>query len=121
MRRIDQSLDEEIAEVEGRLAQRRAQLRLIAAEARSRVSIGSALPFALLGALALGFAASRYVRRPRPQPMAGGTRPKRLFGTIAAALLPPLVRPLQMVLAQWLAQRMSRPRERPGPEAGAGP
>jgi hypothetical protein len=39
MRRTDLSLDEEIAEIEGRLAQHLMQLRALAAEARSRMSV----------------------------------------------------------------------------------
>jgi hypothetical protein len=120
MRRSGLSLDEEIAEVEGRLSQRRAQLRLIAAEMRSRVNMRSALPVALIGALVVGFAASRFVRRPQRPAGVPRSRPTRLFGTLAAALLPPLIRPLQLAIAQWLTQRMSRPRARPEPEAGAG-
>jgi hypothetical protein len=106
MRRTDLSLDEEIAEVERRLAQQRAQLRLLVAEARSHFSARSTLPVALAAALAIGFAASRCVRR--PPPARRGSRPTRLFGALAAALLPPLIRPLQAAAVHWLAQRMSR-------------
>ena len=69
MRRTDLSLDEEIAEVEGRLAQHRMQLRALVAEARSRVSLRNAVPVALVAALAVGFTASRFVRRPAPPPL----------------------------------------------------
>jgi hypothetical protein len=51
MRRTDLSLDEEIAEVEGRLSHRRMQLRALSDEARSRVSVKSATPVALAVAL----------------------------------------------------------------------
>jgi hypothetical protein len=109
MRRTDLTLDEEIAEIEGRLSQHRAQLRLLAAEARSRISVKSAVPAAMIAALAVGFAASRFVRRPAAPPrMRGGSRPTRLIGAIAAALLPRLMRPLQNAAAQWLSERMSR-------------
>jgi hypothetical protein len=109
MRRTDLTLDEEIAEIEGRLSQHRAQLRLLAAEARSRISVKSAVPAAMIAALAVGFAASRFVRRPAAPPqMRSGSRPTRLVGAIAAALLPRLMRPLQNAAAHWLSERMSR-------------
>ena len=110
MRRTGLSLDEEIAEVEGRLARHRVQLRLLAAEARSHISIKSAVPIAMVTALAIGFAASRFVRRPTSPPPArrGGPRTTRLLGAIAAALLPRLVRPLQNAAVHWLSERMSR-------------
>ena len=38
----EQSLDDEIAEVEGRLAHHRMQLRVLSAEARSRVNLRAA-------------------------------------------------------------------------------
>jgi len=109
MRRTDLSIDEEIAEVEGRLAQHRAQLRLLAAEVRSHVSAKSVLPVAMAAALAIGFAASRFVRRPAaPPPPRNGPRSARMLGALGAALLPTLLRPLQSAAAQWLAQRMRR-------------
>ena len=109
MRRTDLSLDVEIAEVEGRLARHRVQLRLLAAEARSHVSMKSAVPIAMAAALAVGFAASRFVRRPAaPPPVRRGPRSTRLLGASAAALLPRLLRPLQSVAANWLSERMSR-------------
>ena len=112
MVRKGKSLDEQIAEVEGRLAQRRAELRLLAAEARSRISVTKSIPVAVVAALAVGFLASRFVRRPaRPQPIVerhARSRSTRLAGAIAAALLPRLVRPLQHVAMQWIAQRMHR-------------
>jgi hypothetical protein len=109
MRRTDLSLDEEIAEVEGRLARHRVQLRLLAAEARSHVSMKSAVPIAMAAALAIGFSASRFVRRPAaPPPVRRGPRSTRLLGAIAAALLPRLLRPLQNAAANWLSERMSR-------------
>ena len=111
MRRTDLSLDEEIAEVEGRLSQHRAQLRALAAEARSRVSISkTTVPVALVAALAVGFAASRFTRKPpRPAAIRGSSsRTTRIAGAIASALLPRLVRPLQAAVAQWLQQRMRR-------------
>jgi hypothetical protein len=109
MRRTDLTLDEEIAEIEGRLARHRVQLRLLAAEARSHVSMKSAVPVAMVTALAIGFAASRFVRRPAsPPPLRRGPRSTRLLGAIAAALLPRLVRPLQNAAAQWLSERMNR-------------
>jgi hypothetical protein len=111
MRRTDLSLDEEIAEVEGRLTQHRMQLRLLAAEARSRVSMKSAVPVALFTALAIGFAASRFVRSPaarRPVAAARGSRTVRIVGALASVLLPRLVRPLQNIAMQWLHQRMRR-------------
>jgi hypothetical protein len=111
MRRTDLSLDEEIAEVEGRLAAHRTQLQLLAAEARSRVSVKNIVPVALLAALAVGFAASRFLRRPPPPPLVarkGGSRAARIAGAIASVLLPRLMRPLQAAAAQWLQQRMRR-------------
>ena len=112
MRRTDLSLDEEIAEVEGRLAHHRLQLRALTAEARSRVSVKSAVPVALVAALAVGFAASRFVRKP---PVAAasvglrrGSRATRVAGAIASILLPRLVRPLQLAATHWLSQRMRR-------------
>ena len=111
MRRTDLSLDEEIAEVEGRLAQHRMQLRALAAEARSRVSMKSAVPVALVAALAVGFAASRFVRAPSaPRPVATprGSRAARIAGALASVLLPRLVRPLQNIAMQWLHERMRR-------------
>jgi len=114
MRRTDRSLDEEIAEVERRLAHHRAQLRLIADDVRSRISLTSAAPVAIVTALAVGFAASRFVRRPvKAAPMPPrGSRSTRLVGALAAALLPRLIRPLQHAAAAWLAQRMRRPAAR---------
>jgi hypothetical protein len=115
MRRTDLSIDEEIAEVEGRLAQHRMQLRALAAEARSRVSLRNAVPVALVAALAVGFTASRFVRRPAPAPVRSasrGSRTTRIAGALASALLPRLIRPLQHVIEQWLAQRMSERRYR---------
>lgn len=115
MRRTDLSLDEEIAEVEGRLAQHRMQLRGLAAEARSRVSVRNAVPLALVAALAVGFAASRFVRRPAAAvPLASrrGSRTTRVAGALASILLPRLVRPLQNAAAEWLQQRMRRPKAR---------
>ena len=109
MRRTDLSLDEEIAEVERRLSRHRAQLRILAAEARSRVSMSKVVPVAAVAALAMGFVASRFGRRPvKPQPMARGSRSTRMAGAIAAALLPPLMRPLQHAAATWIAERMHR-------------
>jgi hypothetical protein len=112
MRRTDLSLDEEIAEVEGRLAHRRMQLRALAAEARSRVSVKSAAPVALVAALAVGFAASRFVRNPPPHGVRRATprtRAARLAGSIASILLPRLLRPLQGAATQWLRERVRRP------------
>jgi hypothetical protein len=117
MRRTDLSLDEEIAEVEGRLSQHRAELRALAAEARSRVSIRNAVPVALVAALAVGFAASRFTRKPPPAPTvvrARGSRTTRVAGAIASALLPRLVRPLQAAATQWVEQRMRRHAAYPG-------
>ena len=113
MRRTDLSLDEEIAEVEGRLSQRRMQLRALANEARSRVSVKSAAPVALAAALAVGFAASRFVRKPPPKMQAGrrpppASRVAQIAGAIASILLPRLIGPLQTAAAQWLHQRMRR-------------
>lgn len=109
MSRSDKSLDDQIAEVEERLARRRAELRVFVAQARSRVSVTKTIPVAIVAALAVGFAASRFVRRPaRPAPIEKRSRPTRLMGAIAAAMLPPLVRPLQHLAAQWLAERMHR-------------
>jgi hypothetical protein len=105
----DKSLDEQIAEVEKRLARRRAELALIAAEARSRVSVSKTLPVAVVAALAIGFAASRFVRKPaRPEPLQRRSRSTRIMGALAGAMLPPLMRPLQHAAAQWLSQRMHR-------------
>ena len=105
----DKSLDEQIAEVEARLSRRRADLRLMAAEARNRSSATKAIPVAVLAALAVGFAASRFVRKPaRPLPVEKRSRSMRLMGAVAGVMLPPLMRPLQHAAAQWLAQRMQR-------------
>lgn len=110
MRRTDLSLDEEIAEVERRLARHRAALRMLASDARNRVGVRAVVPAAAVAALAIGFAASRFGRRPvRPQAAASrGSRPTRMIGAIAAAILPPLIRPLQHVAATWIAERMRR-------------
>jgi hypothetical protein len=112
MRRTDLSLDEEIAEVEGRLAHNRMQLRALTAEARSRVSVRNAVPVALVAALAVGFAASRFMRKSPPAPalvrQTRGARTTRIAGVVASALLPRLVRPLQQAIEQWLSQRMRR-------------
>jgi hypothetical protein len=113
MRRTDLSLDEEIAEVEGRLAHNRMQLRALTAEARSRVSVRNAVPVALVAALAVGFAASRFMRKSPPPPalvrQARATRTStRIAGAVASALLPRLVRPLQQAIEQWLSQRLRR-------------
>ena len=110
MRRTDLSLDEEIAEVERRLSRHRAELRLLAADARSRVSVRTVVPAAAVAALAMGFVASRFGRRPaRPAPIAArGSRSTRMIGAIAAAVLPPLIRPLQHIAATWIAERMRR-------------
>jgi hypothetical protein len=113
MRRTDLSLDEEIAEVEGRLSQRRLQLRALSDEARSRISVKSAGPVALVAALAVGFAASRFVRKPAPRMMTGrrpppASRVAQIAGAIASILLPRLIGPLQSAAAQWLHQRMRR-------------
>lgn len=111
MRRTNLTLDEEIAEVERRLTERRAKLRQIAAEARSRVSMRNAVPVALLGALAIGFTASRFARRgARSPPIRTGSRAARLAGALASLLLPRLVRPLQSAATQWLQERMTRSR-----------
>jgi hypothetical protein len=112
-RNSDKSLDEQIAEVERRLAYHRAELRLIAAEARSRVSVRKSIPVAVVAALGIGFLASRFVRKPaKPQAVVidrvPHSRSARLAGAIAAAVLPRLVRPLQHVAAQWIVQRMHR-------------
>jgi hypothetical protein len=113
MRRTDLSLDDEIAEVEGRLAQRRMQLRALASETRSRIHVKTAAPIALLAALAVGFAASRFVRKPGRQTMGrrppSASRAAQIAGTIASILLPRLIGPLQSAAAQWLHQRMRRP------------
>lgn len=105
----DLSLDEQISEVEGRLAEHRAQLRLLAAEARSRISVSKSVPVAMVAALAIGFAASRFVRKPA-RPVVARERPRsaRMLGALAAALLPPLMRPLQHAATEWLTQRMHR-------------
>ena len=109
MSQKDKSLDEQIAEVEARLARRRAELRVIAAEARSRVSVSKTIPVAVVAALAIGFAASRFVRKPaKTEPLQRRSRPTRMMGAVAAAILPPLMRPLQHAAAQWIAQRMQR-------------
>lgn len=109
MQRTDQSLDQQIAEVEARLARRRAELRLLVAEAKSRLGATKAIPVAVVAALAIGFAASRFVRRPaQPAPVAQRSRSTRLMGAIAGVMLPPLIRPLQHAAADWLSQRMQR-------------
>jgi hypothetical protein len=115
MPRTEQSLDDEIAEVEGRLAHHRMQLRALSAEARSRVSMRSAVPVALAAALAVGFAASRFTRKPAPVPVYASRRPSRatrLVGALASVLLPALVRPLQTAATEWVHERMRRPRRR---------
>jgi hypothetical protein len=115
MRRTDLSLDEEIAEVEGRLSQRRMALRALSDDARSRVNAKSMAPIALIAALAVGFAASRFLRRPPPSRLMAGRRPStasrvaQVAGAVASILLPRLIGPLQGVVAQWLQQRMRRP------------
>ena len=111
MSKSDKSLDEQIAEVERRLARHRAELRAIAAEARSRISVTRSIPVAMAVALGIGFAASRFVRRPArpaPAPAAHRSPPTRLMGAIAGMMLPALIRPLQHVVAQWVAERMQR-------------
>jgi hypothetical protein len=111
MSRSDKSLDEQIAEVEGRIARRRAELRLLAAEARSRISVTKSIPVAMALALGVGFAASRFVRRPArraPAPVDRRSHPARLLGAIAGVMLPPLIRPLQHLVAEWLAERVHR-------------
>ena len=112
MRRTDLSLDEEIAEVEGRLAHNRMQLRALTDEARSRISVRNAVPVALVAALAVGFAASRFMRRSQPSPtlvrQAKSARTTRIAGAVASALLPRLLRPLQQLIEQWVSQRMRR-------------
>jgi hypothetical protein len=109
MAQTDLSLDEQIAEVEGRLADHRAQLRWLAAEARSRIGVSRSVPVAMLAALAVGFAASRFVRKPsRPVVARERSRSARMFGALAAALLPPLMRPLQHLATEWIAQRLHR-------------
>ena len=117
MPRTEQSLDDEIAEVEGRLAQYRMQLRALSAEARSRVSMRSAVPVALAAALAIGFAASRFARKPPPPPAYAyaarrPSRGARLIGALASVLLPTLMRPLQSAATDWVHERMRRPRQR---------
>ena len=117
MPQTEQSLDDEIAEVEGRLAQHRMQLRALSAEARSRVSVRSAVPVALAAALAIGFAASRFMRKPAPAPAYAYTarRPSsttRLVGALASVLLPTLIRPLQSAATEWVHERMRRTRQR---------
>jgi hypothetical protein len=114
MRRTDLSLDDEIAEVEGRLTQRRTELRALSDEARSSVNVRSTAPIALLVALAVGFAASRFVRRPPPRMMASrrpttASRVVQVAGAVASILLPRLIGPLQTLVAQWVQQRMRRP------------
>jgi ABC-type uncharacterized transport system permease subunit len=107
MSRKDKSLDEQIAEVEARLSRRRTELRFMAAEARSRMSATKAIPVAVVAALAVGFAASRFVRKPaRPAPVDRRSRPTRMIGALAGIMLPPLMRPLQPAAAQWVAERM---------------
>lgn len=108
----DKSLDEQIAEVEKRLARRRAELRMLTADARSRISVTKSIPVAMALALGIGFAASRFVRKPaRPAPVYATERrshPARVLGAIAGVMLPPLIRPLQHLVAEWLAERMHR-------------
>jgi hypothetical protein len=106
------SLDEQIAEVESRLARHRAELRIIAAEARSRISVRKTIPVAVAAALALGFLASRFVRKPAKRQIVVEERPHsrsaRVAGAIAAAVLPHAMKPLQHFATQWVAQRMQR-------------
>ena len=115
MRRTDLSLDDEIAEVERRLTERRVRLRALSDEARSRVTVKRVAPIAPLAALAVGSAASRFVRRPPAPRMMAGRRPTtasrvvQVVGAVASILLPRLIGPLQSVVAQWVQQRMRRP------------
>jgi hypothetical protein len=108
----NKSLDEQIAEVEARLARRRAELRLLAAEARSRISVRKSIPVAVVAALGVGFLASRFVRKPAKRQIVVEERPHsrsaRIAGAIAAAVLPHAIRPLQHFATQWVAQRMQR-------------
>jgi hypothetical protein len=112
MGKSDRSLDEQIAEVEGRLARHRAELKLVVAEARSRVSVRKSIPVAVVAALAVGFLASRFVRRPaKPQVVVeryARSRSARMAGAVAAAMLPHIAKPLQHMAATWIAQRMQR-------------
>jgi hypothetical protein len=112
MGKSDRSLDEQIAEVEGRLARHRAELKLVVAEARSRVSVRKSIPVAVVAALAVGFLASRFVRRPaKPQVVVeryARSRSARMAGAVAAAMLPHIAKPLQHIAATWIAQRMQR-------------
>ena len=68
----------------------------------------------LIAALAVGFAASRFLRRPPPSRLTGrrpstASRVAQVAGAVASILLPRLIGPLQGVVAQWLQQRMRRP------------
>ena len=115
MPRTEQSLDHEIAEVEGRLAHHRMQLHALSAEARSRMSLRGAVPIALAAALAVAFAASRFARMPAPAPVYAArttSRTARLVGALASVLLPTLVRPLQSLATEWVHERMRRQRHR---------
>lgn len=101
------SLDAQIAEVETRLGRNRAQLRALAAEARSRVNVRAAAPVGMAVALAIGFAASRLTRKTSaPRVVQKGPRARRWAGALAATLLPRLIRPLQAAAVQWVHQRM---------------
>jgi hypothetical protein len=112
MAKNDKSLDEQIAEVEGRLARHRAELKLIAAEARSRVSVRKTIPVAVVAALGIGFLASRFVRKPAKPRLVAERYPRsrsaRMAGAVAAAVLPHIARPLQHAAMGWIAQRMHR-------------
>ncbi len=111
MRRTDLSLDEEIAEVERRLARHRMQLRHLAAEARSKISVRHATPVALLGALAVGFAAARFARKgAQSSRVRHGSRTARFVAIVASVLLPRLVRPLEAA-----ATPMAAPANEPAP------
>lgn len=126
MRPIGLSLDEEIAAVEARIVRRRAALRLMAAEARSRFTAKNLVPAAFVVALVGAFAASRMThKRPAPEVRRHDAGAPRLFAALAAALLPVIVRPLQAAIVHWLAERLrhanSRKPNGPASKAGASP
>ena len=116
MRRTDLSLDDEITEVERRLSQRRRALRALTEDTRSGVAVKSAVPLALVAAIGIGFAASRFVRRPQPRRRvlferrpSTAARVAQVAGAVASVLLPRLIGPLQTIVTQYIKQRMRQP------------
>src|SRR5581483_67491 len=106
MRMTGRSLDDEIAEVEARLAQHRAQLRLFVGDVRSRFSARGTVPLAMGVALAAGFVAARLARRKRPAPAPAASRSGKVLSALAGAIVPVVLARVQHAAVQWLAERM---------------